>query len=224
MAYFPKKILVGITGRNVKELKNKIIEADKFGIKEVSLFLTFLSPSEKKQIYDFLLKSKIKRIPLVHLRDDMKKEELIFLKKNFKTKYFNMHVNHFKYLKKWEGFYKKIILELHYDNDIPKGTDFKKIGGFCIDLSHFKASEERDTKEFYYILNKKNKKIFKCNHVNGYSRKKKKDLHTIRDLKNFDYLKEIPKFILGKYIAIETFNNIEEQLKFKDYISKILKI
>ena len=99
MAYFPKKILVGITGRNVKELKNKIIEADKFGIKEVSLFLTFLSPSEKKQIYDFLLKSKIKRIPLVHLRDDMKKEELIFLKKNFKTKYFNMHVNHFKYLK-----------------------------------------------------------------------------------------------------------------------------
>ena len=48
MAYFPKKILVGITGRNVKELKNKIIEADKFGIKEVSLFLTFLSPSEKK--------------------------------------------------------------------------------------------------------------------------------------------------------------------------------
>jgi len=55
------------------------------------------------------------------------------------------------------------------------------------------------------------------------NQKKKRDLHTVRTLKDFNYLKELPKFVFGKYIALETFNSINQQLKFKEYIIKLLR-
>jgi hypothetical protein len=117
-----------------------------------------------------------------------------------------------------------LILELHSDNHIPKTKQLEKIGGFCIDFSHFKASEERWTKEFDYVLKKRKlKKHFIGNHLNGYDPVKKVDMHTVKSLKDFDYLKTLPKFIFGKYIALETFNSIKEQLKFKEYLCNFLK-
>lgn len=153
----------------------------------------------------------------------MTKEEFKFLKKNFKTKYFNVHENGFNYLDKWRGFHKKILIEFNYDNKIPKNLDMKKIRGFCIDLSHFMAAKTRGTKEYFFIMNyKKQKKKFIANHLNGYSTKRKRCLHTIKNLREFDYLKTLPNFLFGKYIALETFNSIKEQIKFKEHICKLL--
>ncbi len=218
------EILVGITGRNVGELKNKILEADKFKIRKVALFLEILNETEKLEVYELLLSSNIKEIPLVHIRNDMKKEELEFLSKNFKTKCFTIHESSFKYLSKWEGFHDMLFLEMNYDNHLVGIANVKKIGGFCVDLSHFKSSEARWTKDFEYIFYRNHvRKYFVCNHLNGYSPLRKRDLHTIRSLKNFNYLKTLPKFIFGKYIAIETFNSISEQIKFKKYVLKLLR-
>ena len=95
---------------------------------------------------------------------------------------------------------------------------------YCIDLAHFKASEERWTKEFEYIFNhRKKRKLFRANHLNGYSPKQRKDLHTIRSKKDFNFLKTIPKFIFGKYIALETFNSIEKQIEYRHHIANILR-
>lgn len=219
------KILISITGRKPSDWKNKLLEIKKIKLTRVALFLEFYTSKEKRKIYEALLESNIKEIPLVHIRNDMDKEELEFLEKNFKTKCFTIHEESFKYLDKWKGFHKKLYLELNYDNHLPKIVHVKKIGGFCIDLSHFKASEERNkTKDFKYINQRKNiHKYFVGNHLNGYSYTRKRDLHTIRTLKDFDYLKEIPKYLFGKYIAIEVFNSISEQIKYKKYLIKLLK-
>lgn len=218
-----KEILVGVTGRNTQELKEKIIEIEKFKIKRVSLFLTFLEPQEKKKIYELILSSNIKEIPLVHLRHDMAKEEIDFFIKKFNTKCFTIHENHFDFLEKWKPFYKKLFLEFNYDNKVPKNINVDKIGGFCIDLSHFKSSEQRKTKDDLYIIKNKDK-LFLGNHLNGYDKERRLDMHTVNSVKDFDYLKTLPKFIFGKYIALEMFNPINEQLKFKKYLEKFLKI
>ena len=153
----------------------------------------------------------------------MKKEELAFITKKFGSSYFTIHENSFKILDEWKGFYKKLYLEMNYDNFIPRSVDVHKIGGFCVDLSHFKADEERWSKEFLYIMKRRRiHRYFKCNHLNGYSYKRNKDMHTIRSLRNFDYLKTLPKFLFSKNIALETFNPISEQLKFKEYLVKML--
>lgn len=219
-----KKILLGITGKTPFQLQEKIIDLQKYKIKKAALFLEFLTKNQRIEVYNFLLGSNLKEIPFVHAKNDMSSSELKFLQKHFKTKFFNVHEDSLPYLSKWKGFYHKILIEFNYNNQMPKQLAIGKLGGFCIDLSHFKASETRWTKEFYYIVKKhKLHKLFKANHLNGYSSYKKKDLHTIKKLKEFDYLKTLPKFVFSKYIALETFNPIKQQIIFKKYIIELLR-
>lgn len=219
-----RKLLLSITGRTKKDWQNKLNECEKLGIKRVALFLEIYSKKQRQEIYSALLNSNIKKIPFVHARNDMDLEEFKFLIKKFKTKYFNLHENSFKYLDKWKGIHKKLLLEMNYDNKIPANVKLNKINGFCIDLSHFMAAKERATKEYNFIKSKeKYKRYFKANHINGYNYKTQKDVHTIKSLKDFDYLKRLPRFLFSKYIAIETFNSIEEQIKYRNYIYNLIK-
>ncbi len=221
---FNNRIFVSITGSNDEDWQNKLQEIEQYKIKKIALFLEIFSKkSQRQKICQALLNSCVKKIPLVHLRDDMDKDELKFLVKNFQTKCFTIHESHFKVIKKWRGFYKKLYLEMNYDNFINRFVDVRKIGGFCVDLSHFKAAEEKWSEEFIYIMKRKNlQRLFKCNHLNGYDYKKNIDLHTVKSLKEFDYLKTLPRFIFGDYIGLEVFNSIKEQLKFKRYLVEFL--
>lgn len=218
-----KKILFSITGSKDKDWKSKLAKIEKHKIKKIALFLEIFKKSQREEIYNALLSSHIKKIPLVHIRNEMTKPELEFLKKNFKTKCFTIHESSFKYLKKWDGFHKNLFLELNYDNCVPENVDVSKIGGFCIDLSHFKASEEKFSKDFLYTIGRrKTRRYFRCNHLNGYSYKKNRDVHTVMKLSEFNYLKTLPKFLFGKYIALEVNNPISQQIKFKEYVVNLL--
>ena len=48
-------------------------------------------------------------------------------------------------------------------------------------------------------------------------------MHTVERLKDFDYLRTLPKFVFGDIISLETENRIKEQLEFKRYLTKMLK-
>ena len=218
-----REILVGLTGKSGKKVIEKIDEAEKFKIKRATLFLEMLSKDERKKVYDYLLKSKIRSIPLVHIRNDMTKDELRFLIENFKSRYLTIHESSFKYLPKWRGFHKNLFLEMNWDSKVPKIVDIKKIGGFCIDLSHFKAGEKKWAKDFIYVMDKsEHHKYFACNHLNGYDPKGNNDMHTVKSLKDFSYLKTLPKFVFGNCIALEMFNPIKQQLRYKKYLTKLL--
>jgi hypothetical protein len=226
---FNKIILVSITGSTEKDWQDKLSEINSDEITEIALFLEMFKKEQREKIYEALKKSNIKSIPLVHIRDDMTNDELKFLKKKFKTKYFTIHEINFQHndILKWRGFYKQLCLEMNYDNFVSKKVKVKNIDGFCVDLAHFKASMERLNKDFDYVYKMKNppangKKYFDCNHLNGYNPETNKDVHTIYDLSSFDYLKTLPNFIFGKIIALETFNSIKEQLEFKKYLISLL--
>lgn len=216
---------MSITGKTEKEWQDKLQEINNLGIKEVALFLELYNKEQKQKIYKALLKSSITSIPLVHLRHDMDKKELEFLKKNFKTRYFTIHEINFQHddILKWKGFYKQLCLEMNYDDFVSGKVKVKNINGFCVDLSHFKAGMERLNRDFAYIYNRKNiTKYFDCNHINGFDSKNCKDIHTVSNLLEFEYLKTLPNFVFGKIIAIETFNSIKEQLEFKKYLIDLL--
>lgn len=220
---FNKRLFLGITSRNGKGWQEKIKEINKYKIKEAAVFIEEISKSRCKDLFKELLDSSLKKIPLVHLRDDSTIDEIEFFRKNFKTKYFTIHESDFPIKPELKKYRKKLYLEMNFDDYISKKVNVKKIGGFCIDLSHFKAAENSFSKEFLYIIDKRKfKKLFKCNHVNGYSYKKNLDMHTIKSEKDFNYLKTVPKFLFGNVIAIECYNSIKEQIKFKKYLIKLL--
>jgi hypothetical protein len=219
-----ERILVSITGTKDRHWQNKIKEINKFNIERVALFLERFNEKQIQEIYEALLSSKIKEIPLVHIKDETKKEELDFLSKRFNSNYFTIHESGFDYLKNWECFYQNLYLELDTNNFISQLVEVDKIGGFCIDLSHFKVQLNKWSKEFDYILERrKSAHYFDCNHLNGYDPQNNDDLHTIRNLKDFDYLKTLPKFLYGDVVALEVENSISEQLEFKKYLSEFLK-
>ncbi len=220
---FSERILLGLTGWTAKSVITKIKDIDKRDITTAALFMEIIKDkNDREKIYSVLKKSKIQNIPLVHIRQDMTRDEIEFLKKNYKSKYFTIHEEYFSEIPILRGYYKDLYLEMNTDNFVSKKIKVEKIGGFCIDLSHFKVEEQKWTKEFLYILSKKDKKIFGCNHINGYSYKRNKDLHTVKKISDFDYLNTLPEFLFGEAIAIEAFNNIESQIKFKKYLVKLL--
>ncbi len=217
------KILVSITGMKDRHWKQKIKEINKLGIKKVALFLERFNENQIQQIYEAILRSRIKEIPLVHIKDDTKKEELGLLFKKYNSTYFTIHESGFDSLKNWKGFYRKLYLEMDTNNFISQSVEVKKIGGFCVDLSHFKVQLNKWTQEFEYILKRRHAThYFDCNHLNGYDPKNNDDLHTVRSLKDFDYLKTLPNFLFGDVIALEVDNSISEQLEFKKYLIEFL--
>lgn len=217
------RILVSITGNKDSDWQSKLAEIKKYKITKVALFVEGFTKAQRKRIYAALLKSNIKQIPLVHIRHDTTKDELNFLAENFGSKYFTIHEEGFDHLTDWKGYYKQLFLEMNTDNFVSNKVKVEKIGGFCIDLSHFKVEEAKQSEEFNYVIKRmKNKKLFACNHLNGYSYLKNTDVHTIKSLKEFDYLPTLPSFLFGKVMGIETYNSIAEQLKFKKYVMKLL--
>lgn len=220
---FSKRILVGITGWRNVDWQKKLEEINDFGISKVALFLERFDKTKRQKIYEALLTSKIKEIPLVHIRHDMEKGELAFLARHFNSSCFTIHEDSFEILTRWRGFYKHLFLEMNIDSFVSRSVEVKRIGGFCVDLAHFKVEEEKWSKEFEYIVERRKvSRYFACNHLNGYSFKRNIDLHTIKGLKDFDYLKTLPEFLFGDIIALETENSITEQLRFKKYLSKLL--
>lgn len=218
---FDKRILLGITGEK-NDWEEKMNDISKLGISKAALFLEKFDQGQRKKIYRALLDSTLKNIPLCHIRNDMEIEELVFMEAKFKTKYFTVHESSFSFIQKWKGFEKKLFLEMNYDDSVPRKVVIERLGGFCIDLSHFKVAQKNFSRDFEYVYYKKAAAKFSCNHLNGYNAKKNSDMHTIKSQKDFDYLKTLPRFLFGKVMAIEVENGIMEQMKFKNYLVKFL--
>jgi hypothetical protein len=217
------KIIISITGNNARESLAKIKEIEKFGLTEAALFLECLSKNDRAKVYAALEKSGIKNIPLVHLRSDMTRKELVMLQKNYKVKYFTIHEEHFKIINNWRGFYKKLYLEMSTDNHVDSRVKVEKIGGFCVDLAHYKKQAVLKNKDYKYVYDRKgNTKLFVCNHLSGYDYKQNTDLHVVKSKKSFLYLNSLPDFVFGKLIAIEVDDSIKKQLIFKDYAGSLL--
>lgn len=220
---FKSRLIVSVTARTRREWQDKLKEIDQHGIKEVGLFLESLSSREREGLLPALVKSPVRKIPLVHIRDDTTKQEIAFLIKHFGSRYFTIHENHFHILKRWRGYYKKLYLETNTDDRLAKYVDVEEIGGFCIDLAHFKKEVTKQTKEYRYIVEEMGKVKFACNHLSGYSYRRNKDLHEVKSIRDFDYLKTLPHNIFGRVIAFEIFNPIKDQLKYQKHLKKLLK-
>jgi len=217
------KILLSITGTESFDWASKLEEINKHKIDEVAIFLESFDKKERDNLYRLLLKSTIKTVPFVHLRDDVTKEEIQFFIDHFKTRHFNIHEEHFKKLDQWQGYWDKLYLEMNFDDELEKDVKVRKIGGFCIDLAHLKAAISRGTEEAAYFFNKKGDYDVACNHLNGYAPLEMKDIHLVKDLSAFDYLTTLPRDAFGKIIALEVYNSIEEQIKFRDHVSRLLE-
>ena len=228
-----KKILLGLTTAVESDWRERIKEASRLKIREVSLFLTGVSRNEREDLYALLDKSTIKSIPHIHLRHDMSLDEMGYLIKKFGTKAFNIHPRASKYvfpisLVKYSSmiFVENSIEETEM---IPRVEELEEYGGLCIDFSHWEDGVlcKRPGYNNFFDLVKKYK--IGCSHISAISNKSGMcdgilayDSHYFRNLQEFNYIKKYKKYLVAEFNSLELTNSFEEQLVAKDYLEKII--
>ncbi|MFC1595262.1 hypothetical protein ACFL3E_02455 [Patescibacteria group bacterium] len=215
-------IYPSIKGSVNKDWQNQLEEINELGLDKVAVFVEEFDKKERPHLYKYLSKSCIREVPFVHLRDDTDYRDIEFFVNNYGTKYFNIHEDCFNILDQWKGYWHLLYLEMNTDGVVAKNVEVEKIGGFCIDLAHLKRAIVKGAEEAFYVFSRKNKVKFSCNHLSGYDPITNEDAHLITNLNQFDYLTSLPEFVFGDVIAMEVYNSIKEQLKFKEYIVRLL--
>lgn len=230
------KILPSIT--TIFDWREKVKEVKELRLKEVNLFLTCVNSKERAELYELLKKTKVEKIPFVHIRSDMTKDELDYLIKNYHTQAFNIHTKReFPYPHDYKQYRGMIYIENVYES--LDEDEIKEFAGVCLDLAHLEDDRlfnprfyERNVEiiEKYgcgcnHIAPVKNSSFLSKGEVSVGEKKypKNKHPHFLEDLSELDYLKRYPARYFGKFVALEMENSIKEQLEARDYISKLLK-
>ena len=233
------EILLGLTTTPRSDWREKTKEIDQLSLKKIALFPTYLKIKDREELYGLLEKSSIKRIPHVHLRDDMEKWELDYLSEKYKTKLFNIHIwdNLNKILKNYSAYLDKIYIE----NNVATGKEFvnslKKVAGICLDFSHYHdlwVIQKIPSYAGFPALLKKH--TIGCCHISAIRKKsvpynswdikvpeinKLFSCHLLNDFSELDYVKKYIDY-LPKYVSIELENSFQEQLRVKKYLEKII--
>jgi len=227
------KFIPTITTTNSSNWKDKLREIETLKTEEVALFLTGLTKEQRKNLYDALKTSSIKRIPFVHLRSDMDISELEFLAKTYDTRVFNTHSERlFPIDNEWLVKYRELIcIENTYDAPLSE-EEIKKYGGICLDFAHLENLRILETGRYRKEIEILSKFPIKCNHISAIkkefsfvdskTRKLQYDSHHLNDLSELDYLKNYPIQYFSDYCAIELDNKISEQLEAIDYINSFM--
>jgi len=225
-----KKILPTITTITNNLWRKKIEEVKKLKLKEVFLFLTALDKKERKELYKLLKQTKVKKIPFVHIRSDMKLSELDYLVEKYKTEVFNLHTGKQYPLLYNYSKYRNIISIENKTAFRLKEEEIENYAGICLDFTHLENVRLTNKKAYQNDIKVLEKYPIKCNHISvikkhSYLEKGqvKYASHYLKDLSELDYLKKYPANYFSDFIAIELENSIEEQLKAKDYIINLLK-
>ena len=224
-----RKILPTITTISHSTWQAKIKEINEMGLNEVAVFPTCLNAAARKKLYKLLEKSSVKSIPLVHLRSDMELEELDYFVKKYGTKTFNIHSQSESPIPRDYLKYKDIIFIENVFNPLDE-EELQNFGGICLDLAHLENDKLTEKEKFEHNFKILEKYPIGCNHISCMKKASciseigttRYDDHFFENFSNLDYLKNYPLKCFSSIVAIELENSIQEQLKVKKYIEKII--
>ena len=227
------KFIPSITTTKGSDWKDKLREIEGLKIEEIAFFPTCLTKEQRKNFYEALKQSPIKRIPFVHLRDDMDVSELEFLVNNYDTRIFNTHSEReYPIDKEWLVKYRELIC---IENTLGSPLDeeeVKRYGGICLDFAHLENQRLLNSESYEKNVAVLSKFPIKCNHVSAIKKdfssidQKKRELrydsHHMDNLSELDYLKNYPVQYFSDFCAIELDNKISEQLEAIEHINNFM--
>jgi hypothetical protein len=229
------KVLVSVTTLENPKWAKQVEDLARFNIDEFAIFISCLNPTERQDLYTKLEKLKSIKVPFAHIRTDVNDSELEYLVKRFGLELCNIHPSsEFALQYEWKK-YRKIILIENVIHSIIDEEELKTFGGICLDTAHLENHRLSDMPKYEYTVKLIQKYSVKANHISGilhipahidtgHPERLCYDNHDVHSITEFNYLKNFPKDYFGKYLSIEVGNDIEAQLKIKEYIKKVLNI
>ena len=207
----------------------KMEEIKLLELKEVCLFPTVLNFEQRQKFIKELAKTKVERVPLVHIKNDFKLSEIKYYFDRYHTRLFNLHSEKEYRLHHDLSPYKSYLYLETTKTDISK--ELQEYAGVCLDVAHVEARRLMGS-SLYPVFTKCLKKFpVGVAHVSAikaqpiaHPKKKGKfiyDSHHYQNLSEFDYLKRYRRF-LPTILALELENSLKQQLKAVKYLQKIL--
>jgi hypothetical protein len=220
------KIFPSIT--TTSDYLNQVKEINELALAAVCLFPTGIDYTKRKKLYGLLEKSSVKEIPFVHIRHDMREEELRYLKDRFKTRLFNIHSqlkSHFILENDLSEYNKFIYVETTRH---PLEAALNNYAGICLDTAHVENQRLKKTKLYESLIQSLNKHPVGITHISAIAKKPRLengdvnyDDHKYKALSEFDYVLGYTKY-LSEVIALELENSVYDQLKAKSYLENLL--
>lgn len=212
--------------------RKKIEDINRLGLNKVALFITGLEYNKisKEEFFKLIENSCIEEIPFVHIYSKTTPGDIEYLKKKFKTKIFNIH-SEIEFPQKYDltKYKKEIFLETLYKYPLTE-KELDKYAGICIDISHMEIAKKNHPEVYEENSRLIEKYGCGCNHISAYKENAieeasqiKESSHYFTDLSQFDYLLNYPSNYFSNTMALELENDIEDQLKAKEYITDLLK-
>ncbi len=196
-------------------------------LEEICIFLTLLSKEQRTIFYNLLKKSTVKSIPFVHIRDDMNKEELVYLKEKYGTVVFNIHSGkEYPFLYNYEEINKDIFIENVYVKT--SRQELSLFGGLCLDFAHLENDRLTDIERYEYFIDIISDFKIGCNHISAVNPHRGRpdekrgirfDSHYLEDLSELSYLDNYPKHYFSNYCALELENSLQEQVDIVNYLT-----
>ncbi len=224
-----EQFLPAITTTSGADWRAMIQEIDELDLEKIAIFPTCLAELEqRKEFFELLEKTSLKEIPFVHIRSNMRPEELAYLTKRWHTKVFNTHSeDEFPLEYDLSDYFDRMYIENTYWPFNPR--EMEKFAGLCLDFSHLENHRLLAPSKYKHNIEMLEKFPVGCNHISAIKPRPHQDnngdpiysIHQFEDLSEFDYLKSYPQEWFSDYIAMELENSLSEQLKAIDYILKI---
>jgi hypothetical protein len=205
--------------------REKIGEIAPLDLSQVGLFVTGLIKAERKECYRLMLEVKEHHefvVPFVHAVSDMDDAEYAFLRHEFGTRWFNLHpLREFPLIKPLSDETRSFITIENSGFGSLSREDLDSFAGLCIDLSHLEDARLTAPLAFQSILDLCAEFPVRANHISAIVRPASKirdglpqySTHHLASEREMDYVKSLPREVIGEVAALELENSLREQIQ-----------
>lgn len=202
-------------------IDTRITEIRRLKLTEISLFLTVARPKDRAYIREQLLKTPVRSLPHVHIRNDMTEAEVAYYMEHYNCRRFTTHYAFMKNFRRWSRAIRQCIgIENNLDMKDLNGLEY--FGGLVIDLSHYHQYRVHNLK--HAALTEKALANFPvlANHASAIL-KNNWSKHFALNISQYDYIKNIPKRCFSPVISLEIGNSFPMQCEIVAYVKKIMQ-
>ncbi len=225
------RILPGLTTDPVFDWRRKVAEIDECGLREISLFPTWLEPAERAELYAALERTAIEAIPHVHLRHDVDRMEADYLIRRFHTEVFNIHAYDatIDFLRANPDLQAMTYVENTRALDEPFLRALPLCAGLCVDFTHLhdywvlRRVPEYDGFDEYLA-----QYPIGCCHIGAIRDKlwfvdgeMAYESHYMEDISQLEYLRA-HLHLLPDLVSIELINGLSEQTAVVEFIRRAM--
>lgn len=230
MNHKEKRILLGLTTTSGSDWREKTDEIREFDLKEIALFPTGIDRRGRDELYRRLEKTSIESIPHVHLRGDMTRDEIEYLKGTYGTRAFNIHpaADGRGYPFVGDSADRDMVF-VENTLCVPASAEIDRHGGLCIDFSHWEVAKNLGNTSYSGFDETAKRHPVGCCHVSAFplgirsspSAILSSNLHYLRDLSDLDYVAGYVAY-MPDIVSIELENPFSEQIVARDYLERMV--